>query len=67
MAAPLLGECREHLHALPLLQPGEQGLACVGWFTGYPPLAGNFPACGRYEAREPEKSLAAVNTAFQMG
>lgn len=58
MAAPLTGQCREQLHALPLLEATEHGPRCVGWFSDYPGRAGQAPACSRYAGRHDGAMLA---------
>ena len=47
-----MGDCREHLHSLPMIRPGSDGQPeCLGWFSGYPTTPADFPACGRFLVR----------------
>jgi hypothetical protein len=43
---PVTGECREHLHAVPVNMGGV-----TGWITGYPSVPDTFVACGRFAGR----------------
>lgn len=46
------GECRERLHAAPVLARNMEGQpVLVGWFPSYPSVPAVFPACGQYRGR----------------
>ncbi len=54
LSAPQVGECREHLHSLPLLQQTPQGVQLTGWIAGYPTgVEAGFRACGQFTPRLP--------------
>ncbi len=48
------GECREQLRAQPIVQMTQLGPKLLGWVSGYPTIAAEFEACGRFELRQIE-------------
>lgn len=51
---PAPGNCLEHLHGISLVQFAPNGQPVGGIFvsSGYPPTHEDFPACGRYQAKQ---------------
>ncbi len=54
LSRPVVGECRESLHALPMMSQTAQGPQVLGWIAGYPSgVTADFRACGRFAPRLP--------------